>query len=141
MSGPFAFPDQVGWSGHLLALLLREANGAGETSLSAALALADGQPPPRVAWLVQHLSVLKRACWETLSAHLGTAGPPAGFNLSALCHWEEEQATMLTVEQLAARVQVDGQTFTVAGLLRLNARNTVWNAGQIAALCRGPRLA
>ena len=141
MSWPSAVPDQAGWNGPLLALLLREANGAGEASLSAALALADGQPPPRVAWLVQHLSVLKRACWDTLSAQLGTAGPPAEFNLSALCRWEEEQATVLTGEQLAARVQDDGQTLTVAGLLRLNVRRTVWHAGQIAALCRGPRLA
>ncbi|WP_407571254.1 hypothetical protein [Deinococcus altitudinis] len=155
MSGPSASPDQPAdqteWSGPLLALLLSEANGArgagsreagtGEASLSAALALADGQPPPRVAWLVQHLSVLKRACWETLSAHLGTAAPPAEFDLSALCRWEEGQAAVLTREQLASTVQAGGQPFKVSGLLRLNARNTVWIAGQIAALCRGPRLA
>ena len=90
---------------------------------------------------MQHLSVLKRGYWETLSERLGTANPPPEFNLSALCRWEEEQASALTPDQLAATVQADGQTFTVAALVRINARMTVWNAGQIAALCRGPRLA
>ena len=144
MSVPSASADQTpdtGWNGPLLATLLREANGAAEASLAAALALADGQPPPRVAWLVQHLSVLKRGHWEEIAAQLGAANPPAEFNLSALCRWEVEQAGTLSGEQIAARVQADGQSFTVAGLLRLNARHTVWHAGQIAALCRGPRLA
>ncbi|WP_407539681.1 hypothetical protein Q0M94_16120 [Deinococcus radiomollis] len=124
-----------------LAQLLSEANSADWESLASALKLADGQPPPRVAWLVQHLSVTKRGHWEAIAATLGTPLPPPELNLNGLCLWEVGQAQVLSAEGLAAPVDYSGARLSVAELLRLNARHTVWHAGQIAALCRGPRLA
>jgi len=134
-------PEVGELSGAQLAQLLHEAARAAEGSLASALALADGQPPPRVGALVQHVSVLKRSCWETVAGALGTPAPPPELNLDGLCAWEVEAAAGLTAAQLTARLVSSGTETSVAELLRLNARQTVWHAGQIAALCGSPRLA
>ena len=128
-------------TGPQLARLLHDANSADWESLASALRLADGQPPPRVAWLVQHLSVTKRGYWEAISAALGAPKPPPELNLDGLCAWETAQAQQLSAEGLAVHLDYSGTRLSVADLLRLDARHTVWHAGQIAALCRGPRLA
>ena len=128
-------------TGAELADLLDEADHAAWESLASALRLADGQPPPRVGWLVQHVSVKKRGYWEAISAALHTPLPPPELNLEGLCRWEVAQALQLLPEQLDTLLVYSGVNLTVAALLRLNARHTVWHAGQIAALCRGPRLA
>ena len=124
-----------------LALLLSEANRADWNSLASALGLADGQPPPRVGALVQHLSVTKRGHWEAVSGVLGLPAVPPELNLDGVCLWEVERAAALSPEQLATELEYAGKRLSVAELLRLNARHTVWHAGQIAALCSGPRLA
>jgi uncharacterized damage-inducible protein DinB len=131
----------VSFSGADLALLLQEANHADWESLNSALKLADGQPHPRVGWLVQHISVTKRDYWKAVSAVLNTQGPPPELNLDALSVWEVEQAAALSPEQLSAQLQpaYSDETKTVADILRLNARHTVWHAGQIAALSSGLR--
>ncbi len=124
-----------------LALLLSEANRADWESLASALALADGQPPPRVGALVQHVSVTKRGYWEAVSGVLGLPGVPPELNLDGVCRWEVEQAGTLSSVQLETTLDYSGTRLSVAELLRLNARHTVWHAGQIAALCGRPRLA
>ena len=124
-----------------LALLLGEANRADWESLASALGLADGQPPPRVGALVQHLSVAKRGYWEAVSGVLGLPAVPPELNLDGVCLWEVEQAAALSPAQLETTLDYSGKRLSVAELLRLNARHTVWHAGQIAALCSGPRLA
>ena len=128
-------------TGPELSELLREANHADWDSLASALKLADGQPPPRVGWLAQHISVSKRGYWDAIAAVLKTPAPPPELNLDGLCDWEVEQAALLEGDLLAAPLTYSGAQMTVAELLRLNARHTVWHAGQIAALCRSPRLA
>ena len=134
-------PEAGELSGPQLARLLHEADRATEGSLASALALADGQPPPRVGALVQHVSVLKRGCWEAVAEAIGTPAPPPELNLDGLCAWEVEVAAGLGENQLVATLEFNGTRMSVAELLRLNARQTVWHAGQIAALCGGPRLA
>ncbi|WP_424949972.1 hypothetical protein [Deinococcus sp.] len=124
-----------------LSTLLHEANHAPWESLASALGMADGQPPPRVGRLVQHISVTKRGYWEAVAAAAGTPLPSPELNLDGLCVWEVERAALLEPEQLAAPLTYSGAQMSVAELLCLNARHTVWHAGQIAALCNGPRLA
>lgn len=128
-------------TGAQLATLLREASFDEWESLQSALKLADGQPPPRVGWLVTHLSVTKREYWELIRGALGTPSPPPELNLDGLCRWELETTSGLDVGQLDTTLLHSGRALTVDELLRLNARHTVWHAGQIAALCSGPRLA
>ena len=124
-----------------LALLLQEANQDGWESLQAALATVQGQPAPRAGWLTQHLSVTKRGYWEALGAVLHTPLPPPDLDLDALCRWEPDAAARLTPAQLRTELSYSGRTLSVAALLRLNARHTVWHAGQIAALGRVPKMA
>jgi uncharacterized damage-inducible protein DinB len=128
-------------TGPELALLLDESSRAAWESLASALGMADGQPPPRVGRLVQHISVTKRGYWEAVAGVLNVPQPPAELNLDGLCVWEVQQAAQLVGAQLETRLEYSGATMSVAELLRLNARHTVWHAGQIAALSRGPRLA
>ncbi|MFC4455956.1 hypothetical protein [Deinococcus sonorensis] len=128
-------------TGEDLALLLDESARDDEASLGAALHRAEGQVPPRVAWLVTHLSVVKREYWTALHAVLDTPLPAPELNLSALCEWEGRTVRTLSAAQLEQTLSHAGRTLTVAALLRLNARHTVWHAGQIAALSNGPRWA
>ncbi|GGJ74448.1 hypothetical protein [Deinococcus aquiradiocola] len=128
-------------TGDDLATLLHEANRDAWESLTSALGMADGQPSPRVGRLVQHLSVTKRGYWEALASALGTPAVPGELNLDGVCDWEEALARTLSPAQLAVHVRYSERDLDAAALLRLNARHTVWHAGQIAALSRAPRLA
>lgn len=51
-------------------------------------------------------------------------------------HWEAEALATLRAADLAQNVQYAGQTLSVAELLRLNIRHSLWQAGQIAALAQ-----
>lgn len=124
-----------------LAFLLDEAFQADWESLRSALNTADGQPHPRIGWLTQHLSVTKRGYWRTLADVLHTLPAPPELDLDALCRWEVQVVAMLTPAQLETPLEYSGSPMTVADLLRVNIRHTVWHAGQIAALGRAPRLA
>ena len=121
--------------------LLDEANHAGWESLASALGMADGQPHPRVGRLVQHISVTKRGYWKTIADTLTVSEPPPVLDLNGVCRWEVERSAGLSAGQLATVLTYSGRQMSVAELLRLNARHTVWHAGQIAALCSGPKLA
>ena len=161
MSGPERYkvsPDlppeeqvtqQAAGAGALMSQLLDEANHAHWESLASALGMADGQPHPRVGRLVQHVSVTKRGYWEAIAAAIATPQqppdqalqPPPELNLNEVCLWEVQRAAALSDGQLATALTYSGKQMSVSELLRLNARHTVWHAGQIAALSSGPKLA
>ncbi|WP_425146048.1 hypothetical protein [Deinococcus sp.] len=124
-----------------LALLLDEAYRADWESLRSALSAVQGQPHPRIGWLTQHLAVVKRGYAQALHAAIQTPTPPPDLDLDALCRWEVEMVSALTPARLEMRLASSGQTLTVADLLRLNARQTTWHAGQIAAHAQAPRTA
>ena len=66
---------------------------------------------------------------ETLS-HLA----PSERDLEALMRWEVQAAAVLTETELKRSLQYGQRTMTVAEVLSLNTRHSVWHAGQLAAL-------
>ncbi|MBB5233625.1 hypothetical protein [Deinococcus budaensis] len=120
-----------------LARLLGEAHEGPHYSVRAALALADGQPPPRIAALVAGLTARKRTLWTAVAGVTGTPPPPDDAGLTRLAAWEQEAARALRPGDLALRL--DGRT--VADGLLEHVRETLWTAGQIAAHAGRVRLA
>ncbi|GAA5534591.1 hypothetical protein Dalu01_03002 [Deinococcus aluminii] len=127
----------VAWSPQDLARLLTDAQNGPHYSLRAALALADGQPPPRIAGLVARLTGSKRALWTGIAHVTGTAGPPDDAGLTRLAEWEGQAVRALTPEQLALRL--NGRA--VGELLLEHVREILWTAGQIAAQADRVRMA
>lgn len=119
-----------------LATLLDEANHHPWESVRAALAKVDGQPHPRVGWLTMHLTETKRNYWTLIASAAGIPAPPGDLGLIRLMTWEVQAARELPPHTLETPLEYSGQPFTVASLIRLNARHTAWHAGQIAALAR-----
>ena len=124
-----------------LATLLDEANHAPWESVRSALEKMDGQPHPRIGWLTAHLTQTKRTYWQLVAAATHTSPPPDDLGLTRLMTWEVGAARHLSPADLMAALSYGDQPWTVEALLRLNARHTVWHAGQIAALARQARLA
>ncbi len=120
-----------------LARLLADAQGGPHYSVRAALALADGQPSPRIAGLVAGLTGSKRALWADIAQVTGTAMPPEDAGLTRLAEWEVQAVRSLTPEQLALRVQ--GRV--VGDLLLEHVREVLWTAGQMAAYANRVRFA
>lgn len=127
---------------------LDSANHAPRFSVRGALLLVQGQPHPRVGWLLSQLRTHKLACWQEIAGALGTPPPPAGAGLERLMRWEVEQVRALPGEAFgralsptpppaAAQGPGDQQQPTVAERLSLNVRHSLWLAGQIAALGQG----
>lgn len=123
-----------------LATLLDEANHAPWESVRSALAMVDGQPHPRIGWLTMHLAETKRNYWAVIAAATGCPTPPDDLGLTRLMAWEVEATRQLAPAALGLP-QTYQEGGTVASLVRLNARHTVWHAGQIAALAKRERLA
>lgn len=121
-----------------LATLLDEANHNPWEGVQATLAKVSGQPHPRIGWLTAHLTETKRAYWTLIAETTRTAPPPADAGLTRLMTWEVQAARQLAPESLHISISYGGLEFTVASLLRLNARHTAWHAGQIAALAHRP---
>jgi|GEM_PF-5152997 len=117
-----------------LARLLDEANHDPWESLASALRSATGQVPPRVAWLVQHVAETKREYWRLIRGVTDVQPAPLDADLTDLTAWEVSATARLSPHALTACVTHAGRSLTVAELIRLNARHTVWHAGQIAAL-------
>ncbi|AAF11563.1 hypothetical protein [Deinococcus radiodurans] len=117
-----------------LALLLQEANSAPWESVQSALDMVDGATHPRIGWLTTHLTQTKRGYWAAIAGATGDLPPPDDAGLRRLMGWEVEQTRQLSPEQLSTELTYSEQTMTVAELLRLNARHSVWHAGQLAAL-------
>lgn len=120
-----------------LARLLEAAQSGPHYSIRAALALADGQPPPRIAGLVAGLTGSKRSLWAGIAQVTGTAAPPDDAGLTRLSAWEVEAVRALKPEHLLMRVQ--GRV--VADLLLEHLREVLWTAGQIAAQASRSRMA
>lgn len=133
--------SEPGFSADQLAALLDEANHAPWESVRAALGGVEGQPHPRIGWLTTHLTVAKREYWGLIAAATGAPTPPDEYGLTRLMAWEVEVTRALGADALARRLTHAGTEFSVAELLRLNARHTAWHAGQIAALADRPRSA
>lgn len=119
-----------------LSVLLDEANHHPWESVQAALNKVDGQPHPRIGWLTTHLTETKRGYWLLVAGATGITPPPDDVGLTRLMAWEVETARNLPPDSLEKPLQYEGMPFTIASLLRLNARHTTWHAGQIAALAR-----
>lgn len=115
---------------HDLARLLEHAGQGPHYSVRAALALVDGQAPPRIAGLIASLTGSKRALWVGIAQITGTPPPPDDAGLTRLSGWEVEAVRQLTPEQLALRLQ--GRR--VEELLQEHVREVLWTAGKIAAV-------
>lgn len=129
-----------------LATLLDEANHHPWESVRSALAGTDGQPHPRIAALASHLTATKRQYWTLIAEAAknepaAVLPPPDDAGLTRLMAWEVAAARALPESVLALIVTHSGTPLTVSELLRLNARQTAWHAGQMAALARRERSA
>lgn len=127
----------MGLSPHDLARLLADAQQGPHYSIRAALALADGQPPPRIAGLVAGLTGSKRALWRGIAQVTGSTPPPDDAGLTRLSEWEVQAAAALKPEHLLLRV--GGRA--VGELLLEHVREVLWTAGQIAAQANRVRIA
>lgn len=115
---------------------LRDANFDAWESVTSALSGAGGQVPPRVAWLLQHIHDTKRAYWQLIANATNTAPAPGDLDLPGLMRWELPALAALSGAQREVVAEYAGRALSVAALVRLNARHSVWHAGQIAALSR-----
>ncbi|WP_034386833.1 hypothetical protein [Deinococcus sp. YIM 77859] len=122
---------------HDLARLLEGAQQGPHYSVRAALALADGQPSPRIAALVAALTGSKRALWQGIAQVTGSTPPPDDAGLIRLAEWEVQAVRALTPEQLSLRL--NGRA--VGELLLEHVREVLWTAGQIAAQTNRVRMA
>jgi len=127
----------VSLEGPDLARLLESAGQGPHYSVRAALALADGQPPPRIAGLIASLTGSKRAMWAGIAQITGTPPPPDDAGLTRLSEWEVEAVRQLTPEHLALRLQ--GRR--ISELLQEHVREVLWTAGKIAAVAGQSRWA
>lgn len=124
---------------HDLAALLDEANHHPWESLRAALVMAGDLSHPRGAWLLEHIAATKLEDWTLIAGAAPVPGPPLNADLPRLMVWEVEAARALPAPALNVTLTHAQTAFTVAELLRLNARHTVWHAGQLAALAAAER--
>lgn len=113
--------------------LLRDANFDAWESVQSALEKLPSRPPEHALWLVQHILETKLEYGRLIAQALSRPGPP-DLELSALMTWEVDEAAALTPENLAEPLQYGQRTMTVVEVLSLNARHSVWHAGQLVAL-------
>jgi uncharacterized damage-inducible protein DinB len=76
-----------------------------------------------------HILETKRTYWNLIRSACELPEPPE--TLPELMHYELEVVEQLTPEQLEITLDY-GRTMTVAQLIHLSARHSVWHAGQIA---------
>jgi uncharacterized damage-inducible protein DinB len=106
--------------------LLHEANFDDWESVRSTMA----RTGPRVERLLAHILETKRMYWTLIAEHGQLEPPPA--TLEALLHYELEAVRQLDATQLAQTLEYSGRSLTVAQLIRLSARHSMWHAGQIA---------
>lgn len=83
---------------------------------------------------LRHILDTKRSYWSHVARTLNLdLAPP--HHLPELLRWELTTLDQLSAQQLAQPLDYGGRRFSVAGLLRLNARHSSWHAGQVALLC------
>ncbi len=84
----------------------------------------------RASRLRAHILETKLMYWQLIGSTLKLEPPPS--ELLELMHFESKMTGLLNLEQRAVIVQYSGRELSVAALIRLSIRHSVWHAGQIA---------
>jgi hypothetical protein len=91
----------------------------------------------RAIRLKAHIFETKLMYWQLICSTLNLEPPlersvARASSLLELMHFECRLTAMLSVEQLAVTLEYSGRELSVAALIRLSIRHSVWHAGQIA---------
>jgi uncharacterized damage-inducible protein DinB len=95
----------------------------------------------RAERLKTHILETKLMYWNLICSTLNLEPPPTSLlersealemSLLELMHFECRMTSLLSVAQLMARLEYSGRELSVAALIRLSIRHSVWHAGQIA---------
>jgi uncharacterized damage-inducible protein DinB len=95
----------------------------------------------RAERLKTHICDTKLMYWRLICSTLNLEPPPTSLLersealselLLELMHFECRMTGLLSVEQRALTIQYSGRELSVAALIRLSIRHSVWHAGQIA---------
>jgi hypothetical protein len=84
----------------------------------------------RAERLKAHICDTKLMYWQLICSTLNLESPPE--TLLELMHFECTMTGLLTPEQLRVQLDYSGREMSVAALIRLSMRHSVWHAGQIA---------
>ncbi len=84
----------------------------------------------RASRLRAHILETKLIYWNLICSSLKLE--PAPKTLLELMHFECRMTGLLSFEQRAVKLQYSGRELSVAALIRLSARHSIWHAGQIA---------
>ncbi len=84
----------------------------------------------RAERLRAHILETKLKYWNLICGTLNLEPPPA--TLLELMHFECRVTGLLSLEQRMVKLEYSGRELSVAALIRLSARHSVWHAGQIA---------
>ncbi len=106
--------------------LLEEANFDPWESLSTVM----NHHGERAERLLAHIFETKLGYWNLIRQHCPLPEPP--LTLRALMGYELESVQRFTIAQLETHLIYSDRELTVAQLIRLSARHSVWHAGQIA---------
>jgi hypothetical protein len=77
-----------------------------------------------------HILETKLMYWNLIATTLKLEQPPT--TLLELLHFEYRVTGLLTLEQLQQTTLYSDRVLSIAALIRLSARHSVWHAGQIA---------
>lgn len=105
--------------------MVRDSNDAEWESITSVLNVST----PRAQRLLEHIRETKRKYWTLIARTCQLESPP--HDLAALMAYELEQTAALSHEARALTLRY-GRKMTVAALIRLSCRHSVWHAGQIA---------
>ncbi len=84
----------------------------------------------RAERLRAHILETKLMYWNLICSTLNLE--PPSTNLLELMHFECRVTGLLSLEQLEVTLEYSGRALSIAALIRLSARHSVWHAGQIA---------
>ena len=85
---------------------------------------------PRAERLMAHILETKRMYWKIIAKACKL--PTAPKTLEKIMNYELEQVAQMDAATRATPLKYGSQRMTVASLIRLAARHSVWHAGQIA---------
>jgi hypothetical protein len=88
------------------------------------------QTGSRATRILAHILETKQMYWNLIREACDLEPPPN--NLSEMMQYELAQVLELSAVQRQLKIDYSETTQTVEDLIRLNARHTVWHAGQIA---------
>lgn len=84
----------------------------------------------RAERLKAHICDTKLMYWNLICSTLKLEPPPT--TLLELMHFECRMTGLLSLEQRAVTLEYSERNLSVAALVRLSARHSIWHAGQIA---------